>query len=148
MKNRPSKTVYVSNLSYKRDRNGLIRLFTRYGKIKNIKIIVEPKTNQSRGMAFVEMATLEEAKAAIEGLNGAEIDGRTLKANYAIPQSEELTRKIERTKKAEDEVKPRKRERDLEYKDIQLAKKARRIAKQKANPLVFKKATKKTTKKT
>jgi RNA recognition motif-containing protein len=132
MKNKPTQTVYISNLSYKRDRNGLKSLFSRYGKIKHIKIIVEPTTNQSRGMAFVEMSTVEEATLAIEGLDGQVIDGRTVKANYAIPQKEELK-----------STTPQKKEKDLDFKSTQLAKKARNDAKRKANPFQFKKAPKK-----
>jgi cold-inducible RNA-binding protein len=125
MKNSPSNTVYISNLSYNRDRNGLRSLFNRYGKIKSIKLIVEPQTNQSRGMAFVEMETVEEATAAIEGLNQQLIDGRTVKANYAVPLRDEL-----KTNKTG----PAKKEKDLNFKDIQLAKKARNDAKRKKRP--------------
>jgi RNA recognition motif-containing protein len=83
--NTPNNTVYISNLSYKRDRKGVATLCSRYGEIKYIKIVVEPQTLQSRGMAFVEMATLDEAKKVIEGLNQQNIDGRTVKATYATP---------------------------------------------------------------
>lgn len=139
-KNKPSNTVYVSNLSYDRDRNGLKSLFSRYGSIKKIKIIVEPTTQQSRGMAFVEMGSIEEATRAIEGLTGAVIDGRNIKANYAIPEREENKRsmKVDPTEKPKKAV-----EKDLDYKSIQLAKKARNDAKRKSNPFIFKKATKK-----
>lgn len=127
-KNKPSNTVYISNLSYKRDRNGLKTLFSRYGIIKHIKIIVEPQTNQSRGMAFVEMGSVKEATSAIEGLDGEVIDGRTVKANYAIPQRNDGETKAEAKKK----------EKDLNYKDTMLAKKERNEKKRKANPFTFK----------
>ena len=133
MNNELKNTVYISNLSYDRDRSGLISLFKRYGQIKNIKIIVEPTTNQSRGMAFVEMSQASEAKSAIDGLNQQIIDGRTVKARYATqlkptsvgrgPQKEEKTK-------------------DLEYVSKQLANKARNDKKRKSNPFVFKAATK------
>lgn len=127
MKNKPSATVYLSNLSYERDRNGIRSLMNRYGKIKSIKIIVEPSTEQSRGMAFVEMGSVEEATAAIEGLTGQRIDGRLIKANYAIPLKEEGQT---------DKVLPKKKEKekDLDFKTIQLAKKARNEKKRKARP--------------
>jgi RNA recognition motif-containing protein len=143
MKNKPSATVYISNLSYDRDRNGLKSLFSKYGTIKNIKIIVEPKTNQSRGMAFVEMSSVKEATAAIEGLHGKIIDGRTVKANFATPMKEETKRKIERTFKSADDKKPKKKEKDLDFKEIQLAKKARNEARRNSNPLQFKVRAKK-----
>lgn len=141
MKNKPSTTVYLSNLSYERDRNGIKSLISKFGIIKSIKIIVEPKTNQSRGMAFIEMGTKEEAKNAIEALDGKVVDGRTLKANYAIPQKEESRPKTPNTDT------PKKKEKDLSYKETQLAKKARNDMKRKANPFVFKKASKKVTSK-
>jgi RNA recognition motif-containing protein len=140
MKNKPSTTVYISNLSYKRDRNGLRSLFSRYGTIKSIKIIVEPETNQSRGMAFVEMESLIEAAKAIEGLNGKVIDGRTVKANYAIPQKPEAVKKTVKTEKTE--KKPLK-DKSLDFKSVQLAKKARNDERRKANKFIFKAPTKK-----
>ena len=127
-----NNTVYISNLSYSRDRNGLKSLFSKFGQIKNIKIIVEPSTNQSRGMAFVEMSNPSQAKLAINGLNQKIIDGRTVKANFAIPM-----REISSTKTKEAETLPGKKDqnRDLEYVSKQLAKKARNDAKRKMSPL-------------
>jgi len=136
-----NSTVYISNLSYERDRNGIKSMFSKFGIIKDIKIIVEPKTNQSRGMAFVEMATVAEAKKAIETLNATVVDGRTVKANWATPLKEgSEPRKFYPAKVDAKVVKPAKKSsnRDLEFKDVQLAKKARNLAKKKANPLVFK----------
>ena len=133
MNNELKNTVYISNLSYDRDRSGLISLFKRYGQIKNIKIIVEPTTNQSRGMAFVEMSQASEAKSAIEGLNQQIIDGRTVKAKYATPLK---TTSMSRSPLKKEKTK------DLEYVTKQLAKKARNDKKRKSNPFVFKAAAK------
>ena len=119
-------TVYINNLSYKRDRNGLKGIFSPFGEIKSIKIVVEPTTNQSRGMAFIEMATAIQAKNAIAGLDQTIIDGRTVKVKYATPM-----RTVVAT--------PAKKEKDLEYVSKQLAKKARNDKKRKSNPFVFKK---------
>jgi RNA recognition motif-containing protein len=127
-RNQMNTTVYISNLSYNRDRSGLKVLFSKFGTIKNIKIVVEPRTNQSRGMAFVEMSTVAEAKKAIDNLNEQMIDGRTVKANWATP----MKKTSMPAKKAEED------NRDLEYKTKMLAKKARNEAKRKANPFVFK----------
>lgn len=82
-----SNTVYLSNLSYSRDRIGVKKLVAKFGEIKNINIVIDLETKVSKGMAFVELATVEAAKAAIAELNGQDIDGRTLKANFAIPQN-------------------------------------------------------------
>lgn len=139
MNNSKNTTVYISNLSYHRDRNGLKSLFSRYGSIKNIKIIVEPETNQSRGMAFVEMGTPAEAKTAIENLNQKVIDGRTVKASWATPMK---TTSYPRAAKNNGEKS--KQNKDLDYVAIQLAKKARNDAKRKSNPFTFKVSTKKT----
>lgn len=120
MKNKPTATVYVSNLSYKRDRNGLKSIFSRYGKINSIKLIVEPETQQSRGMAFVQMGSVEEATKAIQGLTGAVIDGRNIKANYAT---------VEYVNHRQD-----REEKDLNYVSKQLAKKARNDKRRAARP--------------
>ncbi len=129
---KPTNTVYISNLSYQRDRNGLKTIFNRFGTIKNIKVIVEPSTGESRGMAFVEMSSVAEATLAIKEINGQVIDGRTVKANYAIPQKEDGLKKESKTK-----------QKDLDYKDVQLAKKARNQARRNSNPLEFKMPSKK-----
>ena len=112
------RTVYISNLSYTRDRNGLKSLFAPYGDVRNIKIIVEPTTNQSRGMAFVEMKTPAQAKQAIDSLNAKQIDGRTCKATWATPQRSLHNRPLlEQPKKDPN--------RDLKFGEIQRMKKER-----------------------
>jgi cold-inducible RNA-binding protein len=118
-----SSIVYLSNLSYKRDRNGIRSLLQKFGTIKSITIISEPETKQSRGMAFVEMSSVAEAEEAINELNGKELDGRSLKANFGKPLPVE--KKV---------TKPKKAEKDLEFKQKQLEKKARNDKKRKSNP--------------
>lgn len=135
--NKPSSTVYINNLSYERDRNGIKSMFAPFGKILNIKIVVEPSTNQSRGMAFVEMSSLLDAKKAIEGLDQKIFDGRTVKARYATPLKSSSVSRTE-TKTTKKPV-----EKDLAYKDIQLAKKARNEKKRSQNPFFAKLTAKK-----
>ncbi len=130
-KNQTNTTVYISNLSYERDRNGLRSIFSTFGQILNIKIVVEPSTNQSRGMAFVEMATAAQAKAAIEGIDGQIIDGRTAKAKYATPLRSGSISKFGQKAEA------KKIDKDLTFKATQLAKKARNDMKRKSNPFDF-----------
>jgi RNA recognition motif-containing protein len=84
--NTNNKTVYISNLSFHRDQTGIKNLFSRYGKIKNVTIILNSKTKLPTGMAFVEMGTEEQALLAIKGLNEQIIDGRTLKTKFAFQQ--------------------------------------------------------------
>jgi RNA recognition motif-containing protein len=81
-----TRMVYLSNLSYRRDRVGIKMLFKAVGEVQNVKIIVDNETEQSKGMAFVEMATPAQASEAIRALNGLSVDGRILKAAAAIPQ--------------------------------------------------------------
>lgn len=126
MNNPKNTTVYLSNLSYSRDRNGLRSLASPFGKIKEIKIIVDPETNKSKGMAFIEMERVEDAQRMIKELNGTTLDQRTLKANWAIPQIKPVVKEYDK--------KNTKQNKDLKYKDIQLAKKARNDAKRKSNP--------------
>ena len=130
-KDNTNSTVYISNLSYERDRNGLRSMFAQYGEIKNIKIVVEPATNQSRGMAFVEMANPSQAKNAINALNQKIVDGRTVKVNFAIPLKASSISKINEKR---DEKK-----KDLSYVTTQMANKARNDAKRNSNPFDFKK---------
>ena len=132
---KPSSTVYISNLSYERDRNGLKSLFAPFGEILNIKIVVEPSTNQSRGMAFVEMATIAQAKKAIEGLDQKILDGRTIKAKYATPLKASSVSKLDKEKVDKEKKKV---EKDLSFKSIQLAKKARNEKKRNSNPFLNK----------
>jgi len=118
-------TIYLSNLSYKRDRNGLRALLAPIARVKSIKVIVEPSTQQSRGMAFVELATAEDVKKAFEALNNRIVDGRTLKIKMATPlKASALPKKVDAEKK----------QKDLEFKDVQLKKKARNLERRSRRP--------------
>lgn len=79
-------TVYVGNLSYNRDENGLLGLFKEYGFIKNIKIMREGKEDKSKGVAFVDMVNMKDALNAVDKLDGSKVDGRTLKVSMASTQ--------------------------------------------------------------
>ena len=124
-------TVYISNLSYERDRNGIKSMFAQFGEIKNIKIVVEPATNQSRGMAFVEMSNAAQAKNAIEALDQKNFDGRTIKVKYATPLK---ASSVSRINEKRDEKK-----KDLSFLTTQMAKKARNDAKRSPDKFNFKK---------
>ncbi|MFZ4713219.1 MAG: RNA recognition motif domain-containing protein [Bacteriovoracaceae bacterium] len=76
-------TVYVGNLDYGRDERDIKDLFSRYGKVKSAKIVLDSETERSKGIAFVQMLDEKEALAAIKGLNGLRYDNRTLKASIA-----------------------------------------------------------------
>ena len=82
-----AKNLYVGNLSFETSEDGLRELFGEYGDITSVNIITDRDTGRSRGFGFVEMATEEAAKAAIEALNGREVDGRALRVNEAKPRN-------------------------------------------------------------
>ncbi|PKL23460.1 MAG: RNA-binding protein [Spirochaetae bacterium HGW-Spirochaetae-3] len=78
------KKIYVGNLSYNTYENALRDLFAAYGQVDSVKIITDRDSGQSKGFCFVEMGSDAEAQAAIEGINGREVDGRQLKVNEAM----------------------------------------------------------------
>ena len=78
-----SKKVYVGNMNYATTENALRDLFTQYGEVASVNIIVDRYTGKAKGFGFVEMNTEEEARSAIEALNGFEFMGRQLRVNEA-----------------------------------------------------------------
>jgi RNA recognition motif-containing protein len=81
-----STKLYVGNLSFNTSVGDLEKMFGESGTVQSTNIIEDRETGRSRGFAFVEMSSDEEAKAAITALDGKEIDGRNLKVNEAKPQ--------------------------------------------------------------
>jgi RNA recognition motif-containing protein len=80
--------IYVGNLSYDVDDGALRAAFEPHGEVTSAQVIMDRMTGRSRGFGFVEMPSTEEAKAAIEALNGSELDGRALNVNEARPRSD------------------------------------------------------------
>jgi RNA recognition motif-containing protein len=78
--------IYVGGLPYSATDQQLNDLFAAHGSVESARVITDRFTGQSRGFGFVEMSSAEEAKAAIEALNGTQLDGRTLTVNEARPQ--------------------------------------------------------------
>jgi len=79
--------IYVGNLPYSFADSDLEEAFAPHGTVSRAQVILDRQTRRSRGFGFVEMADESEGKAAIEALNGAEINGRTLVVNEARPKS-------------------------------------------------------------
>jgi len=75
--------IYVGNLSFKVEEEDLRTVFEEYGQVASTKIITDKFTSKSKGFGFVEMPNDEEAKKAIEELNGAEFEGRNMNVNEA-----------------------------------------------------------------
>ena len=79
--------IYVGNLNFRTSEQALGDLFAQHGNVANVAIIADRDTGRSRGFAFVEMSDEAEGRAAIEALNGQEIDGRNLTVNEARPRA-------------------------------------------------------------
>ena len=80
--------IYVGNLSYQTSEEDMQRAFEAFGKVSSVAIIKDKFSGQSKGFGFVEMDSDEEAKAAIEAMDGKELRGRQLKVNEARPREE------------------------------------------------------------
>ncbi|HUV29688.1 MAG TPA: RNA-binding protein [Acidobacteriota bacterium] len=80
--------IYVGNLSFDTTEEQLRQAFEAFGEISSVNIIKDKYTGESRGFAFVEMSDQSAATAAMNGLNGQELNGRTLNINEARPRTE------------------------------------------------------------
>jgi len=78
-----SKKLFVGGLSWGTTDEGLQGAFSRFGEIVEAKVIMDRETGRSRGFGFVTFANDEGATSAITEMNGAELDGRTIKVNEA-----------------------------------------------------------------
>ena len=81
-----SKKLYEGNLAFRTTSQDLQELFAQAGTVESASIIEDRDTGRSKGFAFVEMSTEEEAAAAIDQFNGKELAGRMLKVNEARPK--------------------------------------------------------------
>lgn len=78
--------IYVGNLSFRTTEEELRSVFSQYGNVERVNVVTDRETGQPRGFAFVEMTERQNAEAAISHLNGAEVDGRSLRVNEAQPK--------------------------------------------------------------
>jgi cold-inducible RNA-binding protein len=83
-----AKKMYVGNLSYSANEDELRRIFEEYGTVVSAQVIMDRETGRSKGFAFVEMSSDQEAQSAISALDGKEIGGRVLKVNEARPRED------------------------------------------------------------
>jgi RNA recognition motif-containing protein len=81
-----STKLYVGNLAFQTTSQQLQELFAQAGTVESASVVEDRDTGRSRGFAFVEMSSQEEATAAIEQFNGKEVGGRALKVNEAKPR--------------------------------------------------------------
>jgi RNA recognition motif-containing protein len=80
--------LFVGNLPYKTREQDLHAYFSQIGNVTSVTIMVDRETGKSRGFAFVEFETAEEANRAVEQLNNKEFQGRALTVNLARPKEE------------------------------------------------------------
>ena len=80
--------LYVGNLPFTADDDGVRALFSKHGTVEKVSLITDRDTGRSKGFGFVEMSNDQEARAAIAALNGKEVEGRALTVNEARPREE------------------------------------------------------------
>lgn len=78
-----SKKLFIGGLSWDTDEHGLRSCFEKYGDLDEVKIITDRDTGRSRGFGFVTFAEVDHANEAIEGMDGKQLDGRTIVVNEA-----------------------------------------------------------------
>ena len=82
------KKLYVGNLTYEVTNSALEQMFAAHGTVESAQVIMDRDTGRSKGFGFVEMKTEQEAQAAIQALNGKDVEGRALTVNEAKPREE------------------------------------------------------------
>jgi RNA recognition motif-containing protein len=80
--------IYIGNCPFDASEQQLRDLFATYGEVDSVNIITDRDTGRPRGFAFVEMTDSAAAQAAIQGLNGTDLGGRSLNVNEARPKRE------------------------------------------------------------
>ena len=84
--------IYAGNLSYSVTDEDLKEAFEAYGEVSRASVISDRETGRSKGFGFVEMPNDDEAKSAIDALNGKDVKGRAINVNEARPRPERSQR--------------------------------------------------------
>lgn len=85
--------IYVGNLAYSTTQDAIEAEFGAHGNVEEVAVITDRETGRPRGFAFVTMSNNSEGAAAVEQLNGTELDGRTIVVNEARPKSNDGPRR-------------------------------------------------------
>jgi RNA recognition motif-containing protein len=93
MSSEPLKRLYVGNLPFQIAGAELAQLFGAHGSVVSATIVTDRDSGRSRGFAFVEMATAEQAQAAVAALDGAKLEGRALQVTLARPREDRGVRR-------------------------------------------------------
>ena len=84
--------IYVGNLAYSTSDDSLKTAFGAYGEVTSARVVTDRMTGRSKGFGFVEMPDRAQAQAAIDALNGKDVDGRALRVNESQPKPREERR--------------------------------------------------------
>ena len=85
--------MYIGNLDYSVTEEDLKELFSEFGEVASVNVIMDRYSNQSKGFAFIEMPNNSEADKAIKALNGTSFKGRNIKVNQAEDRRKRRSRK-------------------------------------------------------
>ncbi len=80
--------IYVGNLSYSVTSEDLRKAFEAFGEVSSANVVTDKFTGQSKGFGFVEMSNKANGEAAIKGLDGVDLKGRSIRVNEARPRTE------------------------------------------------------------
>ena len=80
-----AQKLFIGGLSFSTSNERLREVFAQAGVVESAQVVTDRETGRSRGFGFVEMATADDAEAAVKKLNGQEVDGRTLTVQPAKP---------------------------------------------------------------
>jgi RNA recognition motif-containing protein len=78
-----NKKLYVGNLPFSLDDNGLAEIFAEVGTVASARVVLDPNTGRKRGFGFVEMSSEEEAQRAVDVLNDRDVAGRPMRVDIA-----------------------------------------------------------------
>lgn len=78
--------LYVGNLAYKTDEGTLRKTFESFGEVESVNVIIDRETGRSKGFAFVELTSDDQAKSAMDALDGTDLDGRAIKVSESKPR--------------------------------------------------------------
>ncbi|KAF5103757.1 hypothetical protein DV451_001238 [Geotrichum candidum] len=82
----PSDTIFLGNLPFDCERDSIFEMFGNYGSVISVRLPTHPETEQLKGFGYVQMSSVDEAKAALEALNGHSINGRPVRLDFSTPR--------------------------------------------------------------
>ncbi|MDR3647221.1 MAG: hypothetical protein P4L22_06795 [Candidatus Babeliales bacterium] len=85
-----STKLFVGNLPFSLNETSLRELFAKFGNVDSVKIVTDAFDGRSKGFGFVEMSTDDEANASVTGLNGSQVEGRSIKVDLARPKDDSM----------------------------------------------------------